>query len=291
MKWSWLPGVLLMAGALPLSAQVEIRLGDPARADYSELHEGLRRGTPVADSIVRLLRSTDVAALWRVGRGGLDGGDWDAGLLALTRLAELRVPAFADSAAQLRRRIESGAARAPGGHEASDLIEPLKAVGLELRRAREGDQAVRADILARVPAADYGVADAWVLGRMRDGTADTLAARFLAATGVEPKVRYLTLLAFSTDSTQVPLLARVYVAPDSFGVPVRYGMRASDALLWIGTRTSFQALRDARTRARARGAYADPHLMRGGYDFLTNDSSAVISRTGRWLDEWLGMLK
>jgi len=31
-------------------------------------------------------------------------------------------------------------------------------------------------------------------------------------------------------------------------------------------------------------------LMRGGYDFLANDSSAVISRTGKWLTEWIATL-
>ena len=89
----------------------------------------------------------------------------------------------------------------------------------------------------------------------------------------------------------VPLLARVYAAPDSFGVPPRYGSRASDALLWIGTRGSVQTLLEARDRARSRGSYADPRLEGGGYDFLANDSSAVISRTGRWLTEWIGRLK
>jgi len=60
-----------------------------------------------------------------------------------------------------------------------------------------------------------------------------------------------------------------------------------DALLWIGTRRSLQALLDARARAKAGGAYADADLSRGGYDFLANDSSAVISRTGKWLTEWI----
>jgi hypothetical protein len=57
--------------------------------------------------------------------------------------------------------------------------------------------------------------------------------------------------------------------------------------LWIGTRGSVQALLAARDRARARGSYADPSLQRGGYDFLANDSSAVISRTGKWLTTWM----
>ena len=82
----------------------------------------------------------------------------------------------------------------------------------------------------------------------------------------------------------------MYAAPDSFGVPARYGSRASDALLWIGTRGALAALLEARQQARARGVYADPALARGGYDFLANDSSAVISRTGKWLTEWIAEL-
>ncbi|HEX5817353.1 MAG TPA: hypothetical protein VFY20_00645, partial [Gemmatimonadales bacterium] len=64
----------------------------------------------------------------------------------------------------------------------------------------------------------------------------------------------------------------------------------SDGLLWIGTRESMVALKEARARARARGVYDDPSLSRGGYDFLANDSSLVISRTGKWLDEWIAEL-
>jgi hypothetical protein len=130
-----------------------------------------------------------------------------------------------------------------------------------------------------------------VLGRLGRAASDSIQARFLAAKDIELKVRYLTLLTFSDDTSAIPLLARVYATPDSFGVPPRYGSRASDALLWIGTRSSLQALLDARDRARAAGSYADPSLTRGGYDFLANDSSAVISRTGKWLTEWLQELK
>jgi hypothetical protein len=103
-------------------------------------------------------------------------------------------------------------------------------------------------------------------------------------------VRYLTLLSYFTDPRIIPLLARVYVTPDSFGIPKRYAIRASDGLLWIGTRESVQALLDARDQARRRGVYADSSLARGGYDFLANDSSAVISRTGQWLTAWLAQL-
>ena len=73
-------------------------------------------------------------------------------------------------------------------------------------------------------------------------------------------------------------------------VPVKFGGRASDGLLWIGTRESLAALKEARGRARARGVYDDPSLSRGGYDFLANDSSLVISRTGKWLDDWIAEL-
>jgi hypothetical protein len=180
---------------------------------------------------------------------------------------------------------------APPGQDPADLLAPLKAVRLERARSVRGDAAVLKDLLALIPTGRYGVGEAWVLGRMGRAGSDSLQARFLAAKDVEPKVRYLTLLTFSDDTSAIRLLARVYAAPDSFGVPPRYGSRASDALLWIGTRSSLQALLDARERARVAGSYSDPSLSRGGYDFLANDSSAVISRTGKWLTEWLEELK
>jgi hypothetical protein len=125
---------------------------------------------------------------------------------------------------------------------------------------------------------------------LRAGAADSVASRFLSAPDQEFKVRYLTLLSYFTDPALIPLMTRVYAAPDSFGIPPRMGIRASDGLLWIGTRESLQALLAAREKARARGVYADPSLDRGGYDFLANDSSAVISRTGKWLTAWVGEL-
>jgi hypothetical protein len=103
-------------------------------------------------------------------------------------------------------------------------------------------------------------------------------------------VRYLTLLSFSSDPAGIHLLSRVYAAPDSFEVPLKFGGRASDGLLWIGTRESLAALKEARGRARARGVYDAASLARGGYDFMANDSSLVISRTGKWLDEWIAEL-
>ena len=282
----------LLAGVPGASgAQVLIRVGEPGRATYSELHEGLRPGTPAADSARAVLGERRPAALWRRLRGALSGAaPWNDGHLALTRLAELRDPAYADSAARLAAAIEAGETTAPSGQDPGDLLAPLHAVGLERERQARGDGAVLAELLGKVPTGDYGVGDAWVLGRMA-GAADSIRSRFLSAPTPELKVRWLTLLTFSTDTASIPLLARVYAAPDSFGVPTRYGSRASDALLWIGTRGSLAALLDARTRARAQGTYADPALGRGGYDFMANDSSAVISRTGKWLTEWVAELR
>jgi hypothetical protein len=279
--------VLATGGTQSGSAQVLIRVGDATRATYSELHEGLRWGTPAADSALAVLSERRPGSLWRRVCAALsNAGPWNDAHLALTRLAELRDPGYADSAARLAAAIEAGSVQGPPGQDPGDLLAPLRAVELERERKRRGDPALLRDLLAAVPNGAYGVGDAWVLGRLT-GAADSIRARFLAAAGPELKVRWLTLLTFSTDTGSVPLLARVYAAPDSFGVPTRYGSRASDALLWIGTRASLQALLDARARAREQGTYADPSLSRGGYDFLANDSSSVISRTGRWLTEWV----
>lgn len=279
---------LAIAIASPAAAQVLIRVGEPGRSTYSELHEGLRPGTPAADSVLLVLRETSPRALWRRVRAALGGSaPWNDAPLALTRLAELRSPVYADSAARLAGEIEAGKLSGPPGEDPADLLAPLRAVQLERARAVRGDTAVLRELLASVPAGDYSVGDAWVLGRLGRAASDSLQARFLAADETELKVRYLTLLGFSEDTSAIPLLARVYAAPDSFGVPPQYGSRASDALLWIGTRSSLKALLRARERARAAGRYADPALGRGGYDFLANDSSAVISRTARWLTEWM----
>jgi hypothetical protein len=282
-------------GPTTAAAQIQIRVGDPHRATYSELHEGLRDGTKRADSVIAIQRIRSPALLWRKMSAAIKGtGDWNSGLIALTRLAELRNKAYADSAAKLERRLLQAAGppfpQNPG-LKAEDVIPSLNAIILERRRAVQGDSAVLADILSRIPTRNYDHGDAWVLGRLGAGAADSVSARFLAAPDTEFKVRYLTLLSYFTDTTLVPLMRRVYAAPDSFGIPPRMGIRASDALLWIGTRGSLQALLDARAEARARGIYADPALARGGYDFLANDSSSVISRTGKWLDQWVRELK
>ena len=269
------------------SGQVLVRVGDSTRATYSELHEALRDSTPAADSVLAVMRERRPAALWRRMGAALAGRTaWNDAPLALTRLAELRDRAYADSSARLLTAVESGKVQAPPAQDPADLSAPLHAVALERERAVRGDGPVLRQLLAKVPTRDYDVGDAWVLGRI-PGSSDSIRAQFLAADDSELKVRWLTLLTFSTDTAAIPLLARVYAAPDSFGVPARYGARASDALLWIGTRRSLQALLDARARAKALGSYSAPELSRGGYDFLANDSSAVISRTGKWLTEWI----
>jgi hypothetical protein len=283
----------MMLAALPAGAraQVQLRFGDPTRSTYSELHEALRAGTPAGDSVLRITGETKPGPLWaRVRLALKDRAPWPDAFMAITRLAELRSAAYGDSARRLSARIEAGKVTAPPGRDASDLLEPLRAVALELERAKIGDDAMRKALLAKMDAGEYGLADAWELGRLGPCTAEALGKRFLAAKGEPNHVRYLTLLSFSSDPAGIPLLSRVYAAPDSFEVPLKFGARASDGLLWIGTRESLMALDSARARAKARGVYADPSLARGGYDFLANDSSVVISRTGKWLAEWIAEL-
>ena len=276
------------------AAQVQVRVGDPRRATYSELHEALKTGTPAADSVQRILRSTSPAQLWGYMRAAVQGdGDWNSGLLGLTRLAQLRNRAYADSAARMQQRLQAAEFPPfPGnpGLRADDVEPSLQAIVLERRRAVQGDSAVLADILQRIPTRRYNHGDAWVLGRLGAGAMDSVAARFRTADSEEFRVRYLTLLSYFTDPRLIPLLTRVYVSPDSFGVPKRYAIRASDGLLWIGTRESLTALLKARAEARSIKTYADSSLARGGYDFLANDSSAVISRSGKWLTTWIAEL-
>jgi hypothetical protein len=288
--------ISLMAMAAPTAAgaQVQIRVADSERATYSELHEGLRKGTPAADSVLGILRAKTPGPLWRKMRRAIAGdGDWNHALIGLTRLAQLRSQAYADSATRLLKYLATTERLPfPGnpGLKAEDLEPSLQAIVLEGRRRLEGDSVVLGEILARIPGRRYNHGDAWVLGRLGAGAADSVAARFQRADTEEFRVRYLTLLSYFTDPKLIPLLSRVYVTPDSFGVPKRYAIRASDGLLWIGTKEAMTALLDARSRAKARGTYADSSLARGGYDFLANDSSAVISRTGKWLTEWVAQL-
>jgi hypothetical protein len=289
-----LAGSLSSGRIFSAAAQVQVRIGDPRRATYSELHEALKAGTPAADSVQRILRSTSSHRLWGYMRAAVQGkGDWNSGLLGLTRLAELRSRTYADSAAQMKQRLKT--AEFPPfpdnpGLRADDIDPSLQAIVLERRRAIEGDSAVLADILRRIPTKSYNHGDAWVLGRLAAGAVDSVAARFRTADTEEFRVRYLTLLSYFSDPGLIPLLTRVYVSPDSFGIPKRYAIRASDGLLWIGTRESLEALLEARAQARSRRIYADSSLARGGYDFLANDSSAVISRTGQWLTKWVADL-
>jgi hypothetical protein len=287
-------GMLLTCAAGAAEAQVQVRLGVPGRANYSELHEALRAGTPSADTVRRIQRMRSPAPLWRMAMAAVRGtGDWQSGLIAFTRLAELRSKAYADSARRLRTTIET-AEENPfpenPGLKPEDVLPSLQAVILERRRAVEGDSAVLADILGRLQSKRYDHGDAWVLGRLGAGAADSLTARFVSADSAEFKVRYLTLLSYFTDPSLVPLLARVYAAPDSFGLFKRYGIRASDGLLWIGTHESLRALLDARATARARGVYDEPKLRHADLDFLGSDSSSVISRTGKWLTAWVAEL-
>ena len=272
-------------------AQVQIRVGVPGRATYSELHEALRERSPAADTVKAIMRAKAPAPLWRRLRRTIEGqGDWNSALLSLTRLAELRSPAYADSAAQLLKFLERGGSvpfPSDPGLKPEDVEPSLQAIVLERRRAVQGDSAVLGEILARIPTRKYNHGDAWVLGRLGVGALDSVTSRFRSAETEEFRVRYLTLLSYFTDPKSVPLLVRVYVAPDSFGIPKRYAIRASDGLIWIGTRKALAALLQARSEARARGTYADSSLARGGYDFLANDSSAVISRTGKWLTQWI----
>jgi hypothetical protein len=284
-------GLLVLVSAARAEAQVQVRIGEPGRATYSELHEALRAGTPAADSVLRIYRMKSPAKLWARMTAAVNGtGDWNSGLLALTRLATLRNRAYADSAARLQRRLEQGDSPPfpdNPGLKAEDLQPSLQAIVLERRRAEKGDAGVLAEILARIPTKQYDHGDAWVLGRLGAGAADSVSARFRSADTEEFRVRYLTLLSYFTDPKLIPLLAQVYVKPDSFGIPKRYAIRASDGLLWIGTRASLSALLNARAEARKTGVYGDSSLARGGYDFLANDSSTVISRTGKWLTAWL----
>jgi hypothetical protein len=241
-----------------------------------------------------ILRSGNTRRLWGRVTAAINGdGPWNDALLATTRLALLRDPQVADSALRIRRFFErAGPYPFPKnpGVTSQDLEPSVQAILLERRRAVRGDAPVLADILARIPKRDYDHGDAWVLGRLGAGARDSVTARFLMADSSEFRVRYLTLLSYFTDPALIPLLSRVYVWPDSFHVPLRYAVRASDGLLWIGTRASLAALLDARERARARGIYADSSLARGGYSFLDNDSAAVVARTGKWLTEWVATL-
>ncbi len=275
-----------------LAAQAQLRFGDSSRANYSELHEGLVEGKPAADTLLAILGSTSAPRLWATTRQALaDQRPWIDAIEALTRLAELTDPASADSAKAWQKGIAGGTLKAPPGVDIGDLLPALHAIDLQRQRGAKGDAALLADLLRRVPLGQYDLGDAWMSGRLGAGASDSIAARFLAATDRQLRIRYLTLLSFSTDPGLIPLLKRVYVSPDSLGVPPQLAVRASDGLLWIGTRDALQGLLEARAAARARGIYSDPRLNHADLDFLANDSTYVLARTGRWLTEWLERLK
>ena len=120
-----------------------------------------------------------------------------------------------------------------------------------------GDAAVLKELLAKVPTREYDVGDAWVLGRI-PGSSDSIQARFLAASDTELKVRWLTLLTFSDRHRRDPPARAGLRGARQLRGPARYGARASDALLWIGTRRSLEALLAARDTARARGSLCGP---------------------------------
>jgi hypothetical protein len=283
---------LLLLLTHALRAQVQIRLGDSSHVTYSEIHEALRPDSPQGDSVRQVLEARSSRTLWPLVRKAAEGQiDWGVGLLALNRIAELRESRSADSVIRWRRRIVNQEIPPPPATDLNDLLPGLRAVQLELMRKRLGDLGVLKDLLPRIPEGHYDLGDAWVFGRLGAGAADSVAARFLATSDQSVRIRYLTLLSFSRDTTLIPLFQRIYIAPDSFGLPRRTGTRASDALLWIGTRRSLQALLDARAAARARGTYADPRLNHADLDFLGNDSSVAVSRTGRWVAEWLEILR
>jgi hypothetical protein len=283
---------LLVAFTAPLGAQVQIRLGDSAHALYSEVHEALRAQSPAADSVRRIMHAKSSRALWPIAQGMLEGKvDWNVGQLALTRIAELREPQSLDSVMAWRKRIANDEIPPPPATSLRDVLPALRAIQLELERGRKGDLVLLNDLLIRIPLEHYDGGDAWVFGRLGAGASDSVARRLLETDDPALRIRYLTLLSFSRDTALIPLLARIFVAPDSFRLPLRIGARASDGLVWIGTRRSLQALLEARDRARVRGTYADPRLGHANLDFLGNDSSLVVSRTGKWLTEWVGVLR
>ena len=222
-------------------------------------------------------------------------GDWQSGLIAVTRLAELRSKAYADSARRLRnqRSRPPGEIPVPGESWAQARGRGAVASGGHPRAPAggQGDSAVLADILGRLQSKRYDHGDAWVLGRLGAGAADSLAARFLSA---------------DTRGVQGPLpdAALVFHRPVA-GAAARPGLRGagqlrpSQALCDPGLgRTAVD--RDAgepasvagRTAAaRARGVYDDPKSAAAASIFWATTAPSVISRTGKWLTEWVAELE
>ncbi len=85
---------LVLTAAGVASAQVQV--GVPGRATYSERHVALQLGTPRADTVLQVQRVRSPERSWQMDRAAMrGGGDWQVGLIALTRLAELRTKAHA----------------------------------------------------------------------------------------------------------------------------------------------------------------------------------------------------
>ena len=153
-----------LVSTTPLAGQVQLRLGTETRATYSDIHEQLRLGTPAADTVRRMLAETRPRRLWGIARRMLEGKvAWDTGILALTRLAELRWKPSHDSVLSWRKQIIQNDIPPPPATELRDVFPALRAVDLELQRAEHGDQWMLNDILARIPDAHYDQGVAWVL--------------------------------------------------------------------------------------------------------------------------------
>jgi hypothetical protein len=174
-------GLALAAATAPLAAQVQVRLGEPGRANYSELHEGLKAGSPAADTVRALLRSRNTRLLWARVTAAVNGeGSWNDALLAMTRLALLRSPQVADSALRIRRFFErSGPYPFPKnpGVTSQDLEPSVQAILLERRRAVSGDSAVLADILARIATTTTATPGFWDGSAPAPRTRSSIASR------------------------------------------------------------------------------------------------------------------
>ena len=176
---------LVAPGASCGSAQVLIRVGEPGRATYSELHEGLSAGSPAADSVRSLLAEKDPPASSGGGcrrRGQRLTAPWNDAPLALTRLAELRIAGIRRQRGPAGGRHRSGESAGPArtGPGRPAGAAPRRATGARPRRARRRGGV---EGIARVGSGrpDYGVGDAWVLGRLGRAASDSIQARFLAA--------------------------------------------------------------------------------------------------------------
>ena len=252
-------GILLSLAAGPARAQVQVRLGVPGRANYSELHEALRPGTPSADTVRRIQRIRSPAPLWRMAwRRSAVPGDWHSGLIALTRLAELRSKAYADSARRLRaddrdRRGES-VPREPGPHAPRTSCRRSRpsssSAGAPSRATRRSSPTSSAGSESK----QYEHGDAWVLGRLGAGAADSMVARFLSAdsAGVQGSLPDAALLLHRPVADSAP----------ATGLRGARQLRAAQALRASGRRTDCSG--SGRGRACRRCSMRAPRRARGG---------------------------